>query len=68
MDNNKYIYFQYIHNLHINNNDEKLLNIKLNEDNLNNILEIFKGKKLFLIKMNLAFKKFLVLIFYHLLE
>ena len=57
MDNNKYISFQYTDNLNINNNDEKLLNIKLNEDNLNNTLEIFKGKNIIFDKNELSIQK-----------
>ena len=65
MDNNKYISFQYTDNLNINNNDEKLLNIKLNEDNLNNTLEIFKGKNIIFDKNELSIQNFLVMKFYH---
>ena len=68
IENNKYISFQYTDNLNINNNDEKLLNIKLNEDNLNNTLEIFKGKNIIFDKNELSIQNFLVLKFYHLLE
>ena len=57
MDNNKYISFQYTDNLNIDVNDEKILNIKLNEDNLNNSLEILKGNNMIFDKNELSVQK-----------
>ena len=50
-------FFSIYYNLNINNNDEILINIKLNEDTLNNSLEIFKGKNIIFDKNELNIQK-----------